>query len=417
MNPKLRQMATWVGYPLFYVVAFIGCAYVSVPWDRVKSALIDGFNENSPLKLQIEKLTWAWRFPGVAASGVKFVGAAPPPDPGGKAKAAPEYAVDDLFVRASVLPLLWGTVRLGYSVDGFGGSIDGMHKSSGKDREMEVEFDDVDVAKLPYVSETLGVPLSGTLNGSVEMTQPEGKLNLAEGTVELTITGLGIGDGKTKIRDMIALPRVNAGDFTMKAEITEGVVKLTELNTKGTDLEVVGDGRVRLMDTFDSSLAELSLRFRFSDAYRNKDDTTRGILGNPVANTPGLFDLDPKMKKAHREDGFYAWQITGPFSRLSFQPGTSSPEAPAAAKRAPRLAARPAPPAPAVPAAPPPAPAPPPPAPEPEPPPPPAPVPVPPPPAPVLPAAPPVPVPPPPPAPPPAPEPAPAAPPPPAGDG
>lgn len=379
LSPQIKKIGTWIGYPLFYAFCFVIFAYVSVPWDRLKGALVSGFNATSPLKLEMEKLTWAWRFPGVVARGVKFVGAAPEPDASGKPRQAPEYSVDDLFVRASVLPLLWGTVRLGYSIDGFGGSIDGIHKTSSSERIVEIEFDDVDASKLPFVSETIGVPLSGTLNGTIEITEPEQKLNQAEGSVELTIHDLGIGDGKTKIREVILLPTVHAGDFSLKAQITEGTVKVTELTTKGPDLEVVGDGRIRLMDRLESSLAELSLRFKFSDSYRNKDDTTRGIFGTPGSPVPGLFDLDPKMKRAHREDGFYAWQITGSFEHLNFQPGSAGPEPASRAPRANPLARMPAP------AAPPPAPAPPPPAaPAPEaPPPPPAPVPAPPVPAPV----------------------------------
>lgn len=357
-SPQIKKIGTWVGFPLFYAFCFVIFAYVSIPWDRLKGALVSGFNATSPLKLEMEKLTWAWRFPGVVARGVKFVGAAPEPDASGKPRPALEYSVDDLFVRASVLPLLWGTVRLGYSIDGFGGSIDGIHKTSSSERVVEVEFDDVDASKLPFVSETIGVPLSGTLDGTVEITEPEQKLNLAEGSVELTIHDLGIADGKTKIHDVVVLPKINAGDFTLKAQITEGTVKVTELTTKGPDLEVVGDGRIRLMDRLESSLVELNLRFKFSDGYRNKDDTTRGIFGAPGSPVPGLFDLDPKMKRARRADGFYAWQITGPFEHLNFEPGTAGPES---VSRLAHPGMRPALP---TPAAPPPAPAPPPAAPE-----------------------------------------------------
>ncbi|HVU03124.1 MAG TPA: type II secretion system protein GspN [Polyangiaceae bacterium] len=336
MNPRLRNALRWTGYPLFYLACLVAFSYVSVPWDRLKGALSSGFNQSSPLRMDIEKLTWAFRFPGVVAKNVKFTGTSPGMDEKGKPRPAPEYQVDELFARVSVFPLLWGTTKMSYSIDGFGGSIDGSVKTSSDGRELDVEFDDVDAAKVPFVSDLLGIPIGGTLNGKVELKLPQDKLTMAEGSIDLKIADFTIADGKTKIRDMIALPKVRAGDFVMKADVTEGTLKITELTTKGQDLEVVSEGRIRLMDRFDASLVEQNLRFKFSDAYKGKDETTKSIFGAPGSTVPGLFDLDPKMKRAKREDGFYAWHITGPMMRLNFAPATNSGADAAAAARARR---------------------------------------------------------------------------------
>ena len=334
MSPRLQRIASWAGYPLFYLACLIAFAYVSAPWDRLKSAVASGFNATSPLQMQIEKLTWAWRFPGIVAKEVKLVGTSPGLDDKGKPRPAPEYVVEDFFARVSVLPLLWGTTRLGFSVDGFGGSIDGSVKTSSDAREIDIELDDVDASKMPYLADLLGVPVAGTMSGKIELRLPQEKLTAAEGAIEFHIADFVIGDGKTKIRDMIALPKVKAGQFDMKADVTEGTVKIKDLSTKGPDLEVVSDGRIRLMDRFDASLVELNLRFKFADAYKNKDDTTRSIFGAPGSNVPGLFDLDPKMKRAKRDDGFYAWHITGPVAHLNFSPASAgAPDAAATRSR------------------------------------------------------------------------------------
>jgi type II secretion system protein N len=323
MSPRLRRIAAWVGYPVFYIGCLLLFSYVSAPWERVRTALVTGFNGSPGLHLEVQKLTWAWRFPGIVAKGVKLVGAAPAADPGGKPKAAPEYVVNDFYARVSFFPLLWGTTKIAFALDGFGGSIDGAVKSSSDGRDINIELEDVDGGKLPYLAEMLGVPLQGAVTGKIDLRLPQDKLTQAEGAMELHIAGFVIGDGKTKIRDTIALPKVNAGQFNFKAEVTDGNVKLTELSTKGSDLQVVSDGRIRLAERFDSSLAELNLRFKFADAYKNKDDVTRSIFGAPGSTVPGLFDLDPKMKRAKRDDGFYAWRITGPLLRLSFQPASA----------------------------------------------------------------------------------------------
>jgi hypothetical protein len=36
-----------------------------------------------------------------------------------------------------------------------------------------------------------------------------------------------------------------------------------------------------------------------------------------------VFDLDPKIRQAKRSDGFYAWHLTGPLSRMNFQPAVA----------------------------------------------------------------------------------------------
>jgi type II secretion system protein N len=377
MNPRIRRILAWVGYPAFYLACLMVFAYVSAPWDRLKNAFTTGFNSGSPLRMEIEKLSWSWHFPGIAASGVKFIGTAPAaPDASGKPRPAPEYVVDDMYARVSVFPLLWGTTKIGFSLDGFGGGIGGMLKNASEDREFELEFDDVDAGKMPYLTEFVGAPVAGTVSGKIELKLPQGKLTTAEGTISLHIVDFAVGDGKSKIRDTIALPRLNAGKLDLEAEVTEGNVKITQFSTQGTDLELVSDGRIRLMDRMESSLAEINIRYKFSEAYKNKDDMTRGLFGAPNSNVPGLMDLDPKVKMARRDDGFYAWHVTGPLSSLNFQPaGGSTGDSSARARRPPvRGFARPPSPA-ARPAAPPAAPAPPPPepAPNPEPPPPPPP--------------------------------------------
>ena len=80
--PRLRRILAYAGYPAFYVVCLVIFSYVCAPWDRLKNAIVTNFNTTSPLRMQVDKLTWAWRFPGVVAKGVKFVGTPPAAEPG-----------------------------------------------------------------------------------------------------------------------------------------------------------------------------------------------------------------------------------------------------------------------------------------------------------------------------------------------
>ena len=44
----------------------------------------------------------------------------------------------------------------------------------------------------------------------------------------------------------------------------------------------------------------------------------------PGSTAPGLFDLDPKNKRAKRPDGFYGYRASGTFSSPSFTPNPGS---------------------------------------------------------------------------------------------
>ena len=73
------------------------------------------------------------------------------------------------------------------------------------------------------------------------------------------------------------------------------------------------------------------------DRYANKNDLTKALLGTPGSTAPGLFDLDPKNKRAKRADGFYGYRVSGGLSAPSFLPNPTGASATGA--RAPRATA------------------------------------------------------------------------------
>jgi type II secretion system protein N len=345
VSPRAKKILRWVGYPLFYLFCLALFAYLTFPYERLKNRIVAEVNARqtgaSSLHLDIDNMSSYW-FSGVEADGVKFTG--PPPaatsdtgsddgevgaDKGEKKPAKPEQiTIDEAHARVSLLRLLVGTVYVSFGADAFGGSISGNTSDADKSRSVHVELESVDVGKLPMLKDIVGLPMTGSLDGKVDLKLPGGKAAKASGNIDLTITNLTVGNGKAKIRNTIALPKLNAGTVTLKAEVTEGRLAIEKFSSKGRDLDFVCEGKIRLRDPADESLAELSLRFKFSDSYKNKNDMTRGLFGAPGSKMPGLFDLDPKNKRAKRPDGFYAWRATGPFSHILFEPAFGGLAAP-----------------------------------------------------------------------------------------
>lgn len=340
MSAKYKRILKWLGYGAFYVFALVLFGYLTFPFDRLRTRIQTEFNASqtgpSPLSLRLGHLSSYW-FSGIRADNVDLIAApsAVRPEDGSKPAKPKIMRIDTVHARVSLFRLLFGTVHVNFGADAFGGEISGFTSDADGGRKLEVEIEDLGLADAPLISDLIGLPIGGKLGGHVEFLLPEGKLSKAEGKVDLTFFGLFAGDGKTKVLNAIALPKVEVGDLSLKATAVAGALKIDQLSATGKDLELQSDGSVRLRDSFDASVLSVNARFKFKDRFMNKDDMTRGLFGTPGSSMPGLFDLVPQNKHAKRPDGFYAWRVSGTFSHPSFFPSGSGVAAPGAADATP----------------------------------------------------------------------------------
>jgi type II secretion system protein N len=343
MNEKLRKVAKWILYPLFYLFCLALFGYLTFPFDRLKDRIIAEFDraqtkrgQSSGQKLEIDELSSYW-FTGVEATGVRLI---LPPDEAsarpagleaamGKGAAAEPpkemiLAIDEAHARVRILPLLLGRVKIDFTAKAFGGEISGTVPVGVSSGPVELEVENVEIGQIqPFVS-MVGLPMKGTAKGKLELSASEGKFNKANGALDFTIASVAVGDGKTKLKGQIALPEARLGDVSIVAEATNGVLKLTTLTGTGPDIELVGDGKVSVREPWNDSPADLYIRFKFSDAYRDKNDDTRSLLGTPGSSMPALIEVvEPKVKRAKRADGFYGFHVHGPLKKPKFDPSTT----------------------------------------------------------------------------------------------
>jgi type II secretion system protein N len=344
MNPKLKKALIWAGYAAGYLVALLFFMYFTFPYERLKQRVVSAYNssQNGPnsSRMDIEDLTWSFRFPGLVAEGIRLIGPEPPPAPEGEEPTPQQVVrVDEVYARASIFSLLAGNLSVSFAAEAFGGTLDGSLESSDEGQSLHVELEGVQPGEVPELAKAVGVPLEGALTGRIDMQLPEGKLSKANGEIELEIVELLVSDGKAKIRNMLALPQIQAGSLTLKASVKAGRLKIDEFKGRGPDLEVDAEGRLKFRDNLGTSTAELDLRFKFTDNYRGKSDVTKALLGEPGSSSGGLFDsLDPKVKRAKGADGGYTWHVAGLLDNLRFTPSTKrlgsgegAPDAPAPA--------------------------------------------------------------------------------------
>ena len=352
MKERLLRVAKWAMYPAFYVACLALFGYLTFPFGLLKDRMIAEAARLKPgLRLEIDKVSSYW-FSGIELTNVKVVLAPDEPPPAGFAypsagadfgtgatAAAPAketvIVIDGAHVRVRILPLLIGRVRVDFWASAMGGEVRGTVPLSGSNHDVDAEITQIDLNKIEPLANKLGVPIKGIATGKLALTLTEGKISKADGALDLTIADLVISDGNTKIQGILELPAARLGTLTLTAEVKAGVLKVTKLAAQGADIELVGDGRITASTTKDplnDSVADLYVRFKFTDAYRTKTDTTKTLLGDPTSPLPGLIEMQvPKMKKAKRADGFFGWHIYGALKNPKYDPSTVDIAPPAAA--------------------------------------------------------------------------------------
>jgi type II secretion system protein N len=313
-----------IGYPLVYVFCLILFCSWTFPYAKLKDRIIHGFNaqqrsSGSKDELEIEDMGSSF-ITGVKMKGVRIAGA--PAEPG---KTPSEMKIDEVTARISLLPLLIGNRDVSFHAKAFGGSVDGSFDDHGeKEKDFAAKIDSVDVGQLTPLVDAIGLPMEGTVSGSIQIEMPEGKASKANGTVSIETDGLAVGDGKAKLKGALALPRVNVGALTLTGEAKDGVLKISKVSAGGKDVEIQGDGRIQLRESAMESTCDLNVRFKINDAYRTKSDVTKSLFGAPGSNAPALFELaDARVKQSKRPDGFYGWRARGMLARLDFTPSTA----------------------------------------------------------------------------------------------
>jgi hypothetical protein len=185
--------------------------------------------------------------------------------------------------------------------------------------DLEIRLSDIDLAQIAPLEQTVSVPMQGRATGSLMLTSQAGKWSKASGALELTVSDMVLGDGKSKFRGLMALPPAQLGAFVIEAKADAGTLKVEKFGASGKDVELSGEGTVKLKEPWDGSTADLWLRFGFSDEYKNKDDRTKALFVDD-GPFPALINQDRKLKKAKRADGLWGFHVHGRLGRLRYDP-------------------------------------------------------------------------------------------------
>ncbi len=341
MKEKLLRALKWSAYPAFYFFCLLLFIVVTFPFDRLKDRLLAEIgkqskgSKNAPV-ITIDKMDSYW-LTGVEMEGLKVrlpadeAQSSPKGGFGGfGAAAATPPAKDSVIVvkeahaRARLLPLIIGRVQLDFWASVFGGEVEGTAPAGTAKGDVELKVTDLLLSEVDPLQNLLGIPIDGKVNGELSLSPTDGKFNKASGKIDFSIKNIVVSDGKTKIQGLLAIPAARVDELVLSGEAEKGVLKVTKLTANGPDLELDGDGKINVREPWAESSVDLYIKFRFTDAYRGKDATTRSILGEPGSTSPPLIEMQvAKLKKAKRSDGFYGFHVHGKLKKLDFTPSAT----------------------------------------------------------------------------------------------
>jgi type II secretion system protein N len=331
-----ERILSLLGYNAFFWFAFWLCAYWTFPYERLAAFLTDKVTESgSGYTLEIGSLSPYW-LTGVQLEQVKVrkqaaESLATPPDPKGTPVLDQTIKIDVAHARLGILSLLTGTTQLSFGAELGSGEIEGTYQESGDDKQVVATLTKVDLSKLAVLESLISLPTKGTLAGEFDLTLGK-QASKTNGKVSLTIDKLTVGDGKAKFKipnmGGLTIDPIDAGNVVIALDVKEGTGSVKKLTANGPDLTLDGSGDIRFAQPLTRSRLGVLLKFKLTDAYRNKTSRTKAMFAL-LEGSGGQ-----QLASARTTDGSYQLRVSGTLSGARALPagnqGLTGGSAPAA---------------------------------------------------------------------------------------
>ncbi len=269
-----KQILKWTGYPLFFFLCFLFFAYKTFPYERLSDRIVQEARAQG-YEIEIIDLTHSG-LTGLSFEGLRLI---VPPEQEGSPPL--DLIFDELTVSTSLFSLFSGTKSFSFDAELAGGDAEGDITLGESEMDIDVELDDVNLGALPALRQFTKIPLSGILSGEIVLAMPS-EVNESTGNVDITIEGLSLGDGKSKIEipgwGGLTLDPADAGNLELLAKIEDGIANIERATAHGKDLELDVLGRVRLARPLTRSDLNVMLRAKIQDAYKERSTKVATML-------------------------------------------------------------------------------------------------------------------------------------------
>lgn len=212
-----------------------------------------------------------------------------------------------------------------------GGSITARVERTTENLDLDAAFSGLDLSQLTVLRNLLPLPIVGGFDGQIDLEVPlddTGRMRLASttGFVTLTMSDAVIGPGKIEadaLRNFggsFDIPRLRLESFGGRIGFEQRRATFEDFSFRGKDLEGGISGYVQLANTFERFNPRAYLRFKFSDAFLDREKSI-GVLMRSVN----------EIKRGTGTDGFTGFAVsmrTDPKTRgkrLSWRPTPRDP--------------------------------------------------------------------------------------------
>jgi type II secretion system protein N len=270
----IGQILKWTGYPAFFLLCFVFFAYKTFPYERLADRLVQEARARG-YEVEIIDLT------NSGLTGLTFENLRVVLPSEGEGSPPVDVIFDELTVSTSLFSLMSDSKSYSFDAELGGGEAEGDLVLGENNMELDAEINDINLEALPILRKFTKVPLAGTLNGEIALTMPS-EVAESSGNVEITIEGLNVGDGKTKL-DIpgwggLTLDKADVGNMELLVAVEEGSAKIERATSHGKDLELDVLGKVRLLRPLGRSELNLMLRVKIQDAYKKRSAKVATML-------------------------------------------------------------------------------------------------------------------------------------------
>lgn len=283
----------YLGYAAFFVLMFVVGLYVTFPWDMAKDRVLDMASKASGMVVTAEELSPSW-VTGVRATKVKLL------QPG----STEPLVVEELTARAKVLAFITGKKGGIVSLPLANGQIRADVTADKDSVAVKSDCQDVELGLIPGLAQAIGLPLTGIVDLTTDLTVGIEDPKLTNGTMTVAMQGLKLEKGG-KISGF-PVPELAIGDFAWQIPVEDGKATLQKLEIKGESVELQVDGTIQLMNPISRSNVNLTVAFKPTDKLLQAEPLLGPLLNN--------------IQRAKGADGFYGYSVTGGIKAPRFFP-------------------------------------------------------------------------------------------------
>lgn len=173
-------------------------------------------------------------------------------------------------INPSLMALLRKTTRLSFSVDAGKGDVSGSYLDSPTENETIINFDEINLTDLKFLSALYGINLKGVLDGDYEFDYNKKDPTKSSGKINLSLINFSLDPFKVRMdpntpESEMQIPQIKlsgAKNSKLMAEFHKTDLDITELSLNGGDLELSLHGKITVTPRIEENKIDLSGTFK-----------------------------------------------------------------------------------------------------------------------------------------------------------